>query len=461
MSAVFQEYPAAMGDYTITRLLSSRGDTELFIGTQNTTQRSVVLEILPARAEESVLQKFLAGARAQAANALPYVGQVFAAALEGELWHIAQELPPGMALSDMVSAGAGISKGQICRVLRNAARMYEACRSHNLNARPLQMCDIFVQEDAAVRFLSPLQAGDYPAADTLRLMGQLAAILRPCVPDGVEKDVQFKALFQWMEQGVNGHSLRWVDVENYAEQMAARLGVALDPVEPAESPEQNAAAQMRDTMRTMRRFNRLGKQVGLSLAVVAGMACLGLFPFLVNVFTHEEVAPGTLLCSRDGQDFSVASRPVSIREYREFLSALGVASSQLKNKINKDIPPQFHDHTPQDWRNMSEAATLKESWNGRRMSDLSAVTNVTYWDALAYARFRDTALPDAATLRGVRAERASKLDEWSATLTPESPLSPEGCVIFSAASGKLQAGVPSSQRAPMRGFRVLIPSPQS
>ncbi|MCI7698842.1 MAG: SUMF1/EgtB/PvdO family nonheme iron enzyme [Akkermansia sp.] len=458
MSAVFRDFPATMGDYTVTRLLSVRGDSELFLGTQNTTQRSVVLEVLPAHSDEAVLQQFLAAARAQAANELPCVGQVFAVAPEGDLWHIAQELPPGISVTDSLASGQGLSKGQLLRVLRNAARLYEACRSRNLNVRPLQLCDVFVQGEEDVRFLSPLLGGEYPAEKHLALVGQLAALLSTCAPAEVKDDVQFSTLFRWMEEGVNGYALRWVDVENYAEQIAARLGIALDATEPEETPEQNAAAQKRDAMRNMRRFERLAKQLGISLAVVAGFACLGLFPFLLNVFTQEEAAAGTLVCTRDGKDFVVAARPVSVREYREFLTAMGIASSQLKAKVNKNIPPQFHDHTPQDWRNMSEAATLKVTWNGRKMTDNSAVTNVTYWDALAYARYRDTALPDAPTLQGVRSGRSSKLDEWSATLTPESPLCPEGCVIFSAADGRLQPGVPSDQRSPMRSFRILVPS---
>ena len=457
MTPLFPQLPHNLGGYTLTRFLSANEESEQYEATQARVNRAVVLQLQRPGTDREKESAFLNRARMCAATEeLPHVVRVAESLRADGIWFLAQERPSGYSLADLKLLGHMLTAPQVCRIIEAAAEMYAICEASTLRAGALSPTEIYLNANNAVRFLSPLAHAE---ADPITIRRALADAIAPMRPIGVDGEHRILSLLQWLTDGhKDGSPVDWATFLETC--LTIRQQMEGTGVEQAAAPVQlHAARSRRKLHRTKRTITRI---IGLSAAAVltiCGLGVVGLF-FPMG---KQEVLPaaheGFLACKRHGITQRIMLRPVSIAEYEQFLLALEAMSKNQQRAINRDIPGDYTDHIPTEWKQIHTAA--KQTENG--MS--APMTHVNYWDALAYSRYigNGAVLPDAAQLQAAQQHGGSStLLEWSATTTGKNPLGlyPEDAplLIDMEAEARPCPADDIGMRLPRTGFRLIFPT---
>lgn len=458
MSPLFPQLPHNLGGYTLTRILASNEESELYEATQARVNRAVVIELLRPGTERDRESAFLNRARmCAAAEELPHMARVAESLRADGIWFLAQERPSGYSLSDLQLLGHMLTAPQVCRIIEAAAELYSGCEESSLRAGALGPAEIYLNASNSVRFLSPL-AHEEASAPAIRRA--LADAIAPMRPVGVDGEHRIMSILQWLTDGhEDGSPVDWAIFRETCLTIRQQLESSAE-AQTAPPVQLHVARSRRKLHRTRRTITRI---IGLSSAAIltiCGMGAIGLlFPMgeqIILPAAHE----GFLACKRHGITQRIMLHPVSIAEYEQFLLALEEMTEEQRLAINKDIPSDYADHIPDEWERICAAA--KQSGNGMQ----APMTYVNYWDALAYTRYigKGAGLPDAAQLQAAHQHGGSSpLLEWSATATGENPLNlyPEDAplLIDMAAEARPCPADNTGMRSPRTGFRLVFPIP--
>jgi formylglycine-generating enzyme required for sulfatase activity len=91
-------------------------------------------------------------------------------------------------------------------------------------------------------------------------------------------------------------------------------------------------------------------------------------------------------------DFWISKHEVTVAQYAEFLDALKKDGSSAAYDDPKQ-PGSKKSHEPEGWAAFYSAASTNGSLNNQQVSLNAPVSNVDYWDAVAYAKWRKQRLP--------------------------------------------------------------------
>lgn len=153
---------------------------------------------------------------------------------------------------------------------------------------------------------------------------------------------------------------------------------------------------------------------------------------------------------------SIMKKPVTINEYAQFLTRLQHLNAEDLLKINSGIPEAARDHTPADWDNLYQSAMQGWSWHGVELTLQSPIIGVSYWDALAYARFAGASLPPANLLQQAnQLAPASVAEEWTGSSISNDVVVGDCCVIICSQDGTPKAEYNPAARKPDRTFRLM------
>lgn len=449
MSPIFPELPHTLGDYTLKRLLGQYEFSDLYMARQDVVERSVVLEVLPAEHSADQLEFFVGAARARVSANSPHVGQVFEAVNSDGYWHVVQELPAGISLGTLAAQGKRLTPDQVCSIIACAAELYQDCAAKGLAAGPLGMVSIYVTPGGETHFLSPVIAGNYNPEHRGLLMNALAAAVSPLLPARVMGSTRLRTLVSWLSQGFEGQMLEWAAIGSTARLIQEQLNQnALRPQTQIISP--SVVAQKRTASRSRRK--RL-------YATAWGAGALLLILLIGSLGRLLSPPPEQCYVPIKGTGENVRSQPVSIGAYASFLESFQAMSEQARRRLHEDMPEEVGNHTPLDWEAMYRAASEGERWHKRQLTLESPVTNVSYWDALAYARYTHARLPEADGLASVVHHSGSPLpEEWSCTRLPENPILPRGVLVIREQEGSHPLiETMLETRSANRGFRTTLP----
>lgn len=390
MTPIFPELPHPLGDYTLTALHDSRGESELYVASQGSVGRTVMLEVLRAGAAPEQQGLFLQTARHRvAASDLPHVGHVYESLCAGGLWFLTQELPQGEALSQLVQAGHAFTIIGLCRLLSAAADVYVRCAAAGHAARSFTAADIFLQENGSASFLSPVVAA--PVAATASAQQQaLAVLIAPLMPQGAPGCTRLTSVLQWMLYGYEGTPLGWDQIGESARTILHQLGADEAPA----APEQTSEAGKRRRRRRALRHMLMGAGYALAaLALILGIGATGSFFRGSKTITLPAARAEGFTCrTGDGQLALIDPHPFSIAAYADFLRDWEQAPEEERQRCLTPIPESERPATlqPEHWENQLQA------------SDKTApVTGVSYHQAAVVAAFRGASLPSALRLQAV------------------------------------------------------------
>ncbi len=445
MSPIFDELPTKLGHYTLTERLCSRERSELYAATQSYVDRTVVIEVLRSGYSDTVVEHFRESARRRAAVTLGHVSPVLEAAQTGNYSYVVQEKPAGKSLSALLGEGGGLSYKQGFALAQAVAELYSACIGQNLAALPLDLASVYLENDV-FSFLSPLEEGTPADADRVAQMTALAEILEQVVPNEVLTVSKLAVVVHWLRNGYGGVVLEWQHLLGALNSLRLQKNTRHKSGEQRKSKSLLHYAKWRYVKRALR-APVSGKRglafYAVGVLVTAVVSALIRF-YLCGPETLPAVTDDYVYCLCDGIEWRVHSNPVSISEYTDFLAAFNSMSPDERQRLHIDMPAAVDEHTPIDWDKQQKAA-----------SD-APVCGVSYWDALAYARYRREAIPNARLVKTVRkyVTPPHATEEWTSTQVPERfPLSPY-YVVMSANSTDIVPAVDPARREKQRGFRT-------
>ncbi len=459
MTPIFPQLPVALGTYKLTRMLGILADSDLYIAEQSHVDRLVVLEVMRPSRDTGTQRRFVENARARVTTELPHTAQVLDSTQTKGYWHITHELPKGRNLAALLTEGATLTPMIVCRLIRNVAELYAACQAAGNAADTLDLGMVFITKAGEATCLSPIiaeVAGDEVAVATQ--MATIAGLLQPLLPSQGPGRSRVATLLSWMQEGFEGQLLDWGAIATTAGQIIKQLESASLKVAPPPAYDVGKLERQGKKEKKNRRSSIVFTV--LAIAAIVGMGTLGAsFGPDKNAY-RSPVEEGIVRCLINGETSHMQARPVTIGEYRKFLRELGKLSAGKIARINSGMPPEATEHEPADWEAMVRAATQKGEWNGRQLKLSSPVTNVSYWDALAYSRYAGGRLPGAEALQAVLRLEETKdtgIDEWTASQNKaHGPYAAGHIVLPGSGTGPYATDKPG-ERSPKRGFRIILP----
>lgn len=460
----FQSLPTRLGVYNLTRHIGTRAGANLYFATQSHVERGVVVEVLPPGSEHAAVETFLASARSRVSVSLPHVTQVFESMVSDDIWYMTQERPEGRNIGRIAKEKNGLTATQVCYIIESAAAMYREAAAQNVAAGGLALHDIYMSADDCVSFLSPVFAGEH-SPELLSVQQQsLAAVLQPLLPhDGSPGQSRIATLTDWLANGYEADRLGWDALADTAALVREQLAPQLRREHVAGLSGVTRGAVVRETKRKRRKLIKtlwvVG--VGVTLVIIAAVAGAMSAPDVPEALPAND--GNTVLCRIDQDAVEVDVRPVTIREYREFLLAF-----ESETKLNRDerrvlledVPSDGSTRRPAHWENQWAAATKGKVFKGEKLSLDSPVRGVSYWDALVYSRYRQAQLPSARLLAAVRANGGVECSvcEWTTDMAPESEIYQSGSILLPADASAAPVLEPdrSARKLPY-GFRLVYP----
>ncbi len=464
----FQNLPTRLGVYSLTRHIGQNANTALYLATQSHVERGVIVEVLNPESSQEEVEHFLNTVRARVAVHLPHVCQVFESMVSDEIWYLTLERPEGRNLTKIIHEKRSLSSLQVCAVISAAAELYLNAQEQGVAAGLLSTDYIFMNGEQGVSFLSPVIPGVHSQELIPLQMDALAAALYPVLPQGgVPGQSRVATLMDWMANGYEGQRLDWSSIAETANTIREQLAPQLRREHVRGLSGITRGAVVRQNLRTRRKFIRNMWYAGAGVVIclitgIAGCLCapdnVPLLPPNDGIFIH---------CRAGNATVRVAAQPVTIREYKEFLSTFNDRDKtprERKNQLRKGVPQACLNHTPLEWEQQLRAAREGKEFHGVVLTEDSPVRGLCYWDALVYARYSGGSLPEAELLQAAHKECTGKADlyEWTSGKRSATTLFTEGFILLNPT----KIGAPTiegsrDKRSLRYGARVVFPSDSS
>ena len=419
MNPIFPELPTKLGIYSLTQLLAVRENSELYSATQSYVDRVVAIEVLRPGSSPELVSFFQETARCRAAATLPHVSPVLESTQTGVLRYLIQELPKGRTLAKRLEEDGPLSVDQAFTLVQNIADMYCACLEQGMAAWPLSLDSIFVDEHGAFSFFSPVIAGEITDEQRAVQMESLANILESALPEEELASSNISIIIHWLRNGYGNTALAWPPLASSLSTMRAQKYTPHK--RPFLRKDMWKPASLKRRGRRYLRTLWLSRRYIITLGAAALLGALG--AFIAGYFSGsggDEPLPALtesfLYCGTPEQSYRVSTRPVSLREYAKFLQDWGRMTTMQQKDLCAGMPADVTDLTPLQWNDQIMAADLGVEWQGRVLRQDSPVCGVSYWGALAYARYVGGMLPSVAQVKAVRQQAGEPLvEEWTSS----------------------------------------------
>ena len=411
-----------LGEYRLIELLAENPLTRTWLAEQVSVSRRVRVDEL--RAEQAHHQDaFLADVRAKAAVEHPLIGSVYEAVAEPGLCYFAHELLHGTTLADRCQAAEGFAPARLALFLR---RIAEAHLQHEVLGQatvPLGMEHLHLDEQGVLRLDNLAIAGPRTPDQSVRDIVHLGQALRPLVAEAQPGTTRLLTLLGWMRGEEREAPLSWDQVRDLCGQIEQQLAQP-----PPATPTQLVT--------------HLRKQ-----PVVAILTTVGLLVLIVVLAWGVRHRPKTPLVLRrsnlpdavliaagkhptpDGTEetlkaFRISAHEVTIGQYAEFLETLETLAKEHRDRTfdYENQPSDKSSHLPDAWSEMLAAAKANAIWRECLVTLDSPVVGVDWWDATAYAEWKQV--------------RLATQEEWFAALhqglTEPAALKPAGWIPVTA-----------------------------
>lgn len=388
------ENPQFIGAFRLDALLGTDASGPVYDAFQTSISRQVHLHTL----DPSLFapERFLADASLKANVRHPAVLAVFEAGEADGTYFYAAEPPQGVPLSSAAAEGRQLPAADVLQLLQTVAEAMVHFSEAGISREPLGPEQILIDHRNRVRIqnIASSQPVQFSAAEELRELSRTLSTM-------LERTGQIGPLLQLLdEMGVEDGGVRtWLallhEVKRRAPQSAPTRQIALDASGRAAIA---AVGASRKRQRALAFLKWVVIFVVL-LAAAGGAVWYFAVPFGGKIPSVMTAIPAGAVDYENGKHVDVPAfwidrNEVSIAEYAEFLAWL--KRPQDVSQIVHPGMPSGKSHVPDGWEGSDgiyETAKKGGIWNGRRI-DLSApVTNVDWFDAYAFSRWKGRRLP--------------------------------------------------------------------
>ena len=408
-----------LGDYLLKERLAEGPLTLTWLAEQVSVHRPVLIDELRAdRADRQ--EEFMADVRAKAGVDHPLIGSVFEAVAEPGCCFYAHERLPGSTFEQRRLAGEPFRPLELAHLLRRIAEANLHLETRGQSSNLLGLDAIVLDEQGVVRLRNLVIAGQRAAGESMRDVVRLGEALPALVADGFPGSTRVLTVLSWMRGEGVSEPIGWKAIRGYCEQIEQQLADPLPPAPTATTSHLSPTKNRRNVM-------------------LAGMALLGLSLIVVLAVKMRPPAakidppgkkPAELLVAAgkyptpDGTEeplraFRISAHEVTIGEYAEFLETLELLGKDGREGIfdHDAQPADKSGHLPDEWSGLFAAAKARGTWQGRPVTVDSPVIGVDWWDATAFAEWKQARLPTqeewyAALRQGLEVPSALKCGNW-------------------------------------------------
>jgi formylglycine-generating enzyme required for sulfatase activity len=378
------------GDYVPQECLAQSESTRTWLAKQASVGRMVLIEELKEGAES---EEFIADVRAKAAVEHPLVGSIYEATLEDELYYYAHELLPGETLAARASHGQKLRPQQLVHILRRVSEANIYHESHGNATTPLTLDAIHEDNQGVVRLKNLVVAGSRLPDHSLRDVLKMGVVLEQNLDPNHPGATRCQTLLSWMRGEGISQPLEWVHIRDYCEQIEHQL---TEPSHVVAPPTAN-----------MLPGNKHSVVWGLAtLFVVVITGVLLSLPGEQKKVESKAPLPGWVEIKAgmhqasegvriQAPNFLIAACEVTIGEYAEFLETLEILSADgSQTAFDHPMQPKTKiSHEPDDWEVLFPTAKKGGTWGEHPINMNSPVVGVDWWDAFAYAKWKQAYLP--------------------------------------------------------------------
>jgi formylglycine-generating enzyme required for sulfatase activity len=383
-----------LGEYRLKELVSENPLTRTWLAEQISVSRRVLVDEL--RAEQMDQRDgFLANVRAKAAVEHPLIGSVYEAVAEPGLCFFAHELLTGSTLEDRRKAGEPFKPGRLAHVLRRIAEAHLYHESIGQTTLPFGLEHVHIDSHGVIRLDNLALAGAREPGQAEIDIDHLGQALQVLVADGQAGSSRLLTLLAWMRGEGLEAPITWEQVCDVCTQIEQQLA---DPNASA-TPTQAAALPRK----------KLPVALIMSLAGFSLMVLLAFYLFLrpkpAPAPPRPRLPEPVLIAAGkhptpDGTEeplkaFQISAHEVTIGQYAEFLEILDTLAKDQRERTfdHESQPATKTSHLPDDWAALLAAAKLNGTWNTRPVTLDCPVVGVDWWDAAAYAEWKQVRLP--------------------------------------------------------------------
>lgn len=376
-----------LGNNQIIDRLHVEPEAETYRALQRAVQRQVGIVVLKPDllGRPEIVREFKERERVKASISHPRIAPLYEAGEDNGWLFYTREIPPGRSLEEIQAAGEHLSEKALVDIIAGVADAMSHATDRGLHHRSLAARDIYVdaehQSSIVNIFRPPAQAPRDQVVDVRALL----ALFRPVAAEGKAAGLLQSLASEEYDWAGLLQEIQEVRDEMRERSLARKTGVA----ELEETPG--------------------GKKSRVSpLLWVAGAAIL-LIAAMLGAFAGRGYLPapppkpaemvwipeGQFVFQNGGQrklpGFAISKFEITIGQYAAFLEAL--KSAQPGQFDHPDQPSEKKSHIPDGWADYYAAAASGASFNGQAISLMSPITQVNWWDAFAYAKWKGQRLP--------------------------------------------------------------------
>lgn len=385
-----------LNDYSNFVPIQGKPGRSCFEAIQNGTNRTVILEVLNRQEQSAeISERFLEEAKTRACADCPHVCSVLEAGERDGILFLSREKPSGSSIRELKDAGKSFSSSELFRILVVTSGALADFEQKAINTTPADIEDIYMGE-GGIFLINPAIPGQRNPNATEEDMKTLGTQLSPLIPTGTPGATRLATIFKIMREGHMGIAVDWKQIGEMAQTVLDQL-------------EENKGTSTRIVVPTPSRHSlKWGKS---AIRILIGVLILS--SITAGIFLNMEEKKPPLppkhkvpaFLNRDHTTIAIPSglpqgtipidaHEVTIGTYARFLDSLNNMPDSGKKKFDDpDQPREKNNHIPDDWDNMLKAAKTNTLWQGKTLSMRSPVVNVDFWDATAYANWKDHRLP--------------------------------------------------------------------
>jgi len=403
-------------DYVIGDLLYRGTHTLTWTASQVSVQREVVICSLREAFEHEaeMVECFFADVRKKASVEHPLIGSVLEAVNSEGHCFFARERLNGQSLEAHHEDGLSIAPLHVARILRGLSDAYKFLESKGVGTLPLTPNDLFLDARFHCRMVNMVVDGESDSTVYTRDKQLIGLLFQDLLEPNQPGSTRVGSLLDFMADMSREVPLTWVQIYDLADEVERQL---------AEPKKQMHIQSSTMPMKPFISAAALAK-IGIAVTVLSIIIGLGYYVSTIKEVPAERGIvdlidiPGGKYPGPDGvpvksRAFRIDAHEVTIGEYAQFLHAMNALRGEDRTTYqHEDQPADKTSHLPDDWAALYAAANQGGGWNQLEVDLNYPVVGVDWWDAFAYAEWKDRSLPSREEwyLAGSFSDDLSQLD---------------------------------------------------
>lgn len=377
-----------LGSYQVLDRLYIENEAETYRAVQVSVQRPVALVLLKPEylKKPDVVAKFKERIRVKASLTFARIAPLYEAGEANGWLFYTREIPRGRTLEEIEESGERLSERRVIEVLHGITEAMEHATSRGYHHRSLAARDIYVDGEHQASITNIFRQASTTKRDAKADVKALLLLLRDVASDGKARGV-----LDTLQNGQHD----W--------------GSLLDALDEIRDDMREHSIVKKIEAETLPAAVTQDRPWWLWLAaiiILIGVATFGAFSngFIPaapskkaasTAVTWQHIRAGSFEYQKDEHlklpDYWMRKTEVTIAQYAEFLAELKKGPANRFD--HPDQPKTKEGHTPPKWSAYYAAAQSGTSFNGESLSLDMPVTQVDWFDAYAFAKWRGERLP--------------------------------------------------------------------